>query len=67
MMKMAFRGGGNLFGGAAPMAEMMMQADSVEQPQMMRMASAPPMKKPIEVRKTFPETWLFDCLEFDSK
>lgn len=69
MMKMAFRGGGGgIFGGAAPMADMMIQEDSVEQPEMMmRMGSAPPMKKPIEVRKTFPETWLFDCLEFDSK
>lgn len=73
MAKMAFRGGGMLFGanaqavGAAP--EMMMMNDMVVQdavPEMMMMQSAP-VRKPIEVRKTFPETWLFDSLEFDSK
>lgn len=25
------------------------------------------MPKPIEIRKTFPETWIFDNLNFDSK
>lgn len=28
---------------------------------------SPPEPKPIEIRKEFPETWLFDSLEFDSK
>lgn len=27
----------------------------------------PPPPKPIEIRKTFPETWIFDNLDFDSK
>ena len=26
-----------------------------------------PEPKPIEIRKEFPETWLFDSLEFDEK
>lgn len=56
-------GEGMLFGAGAPMADMM-QADGVSEMMMMRSA---PVKKPIEVRKTFPETWLFDTLEFDSK
>lgn len=60
-------GEGMLFGaGAAPMADMMMEMQADGVPEMMMMRSAP-VKKPIEVRKTFPETWLFDTLEFDSK
>lgn len=58
-----FRGGVRLAEVSLRGAPMMMKND-------MMMDAAPMLgmapKKPVEIRKKFPETWLFDNLEFDS-
>lgn len=46
-----------------------MAFDSVaEEPVYMSAKSGPPgPQKPIEIRKTFPETWMFDSFDFDAR
>lgn len=67
---MAF-GGGNMRmmaqQAAQPMMmnDMMMDAEIEEMALGMAFRMAP--KKPVEIRTKFPETWLFDNLEFDSR
>lgn len=70
MAKMVARNKVMAFGAPAPMVMAdMVQNDGGEMfaMEMAVGASAPPMKKPVEVRKEFPETWLFDSLDFDSR
>lgn len=49
------------------MAANVMADDMVLESTMMVGSAPAPPRQPIEVRKTFPETWLFDSLEFDSE
>ncbi|XP_070505072.1 CD109 antigen-like isoform X2 [Chironomus tepperi] len=52
---------------AAPKMMMMRNDMMMDSEPMVEMAfGAAPVRKPVEIRKKFPETWLFDNLEFDS-
>jgi hypothetical protein len=71
MMARGMARGGGGFGGPAAFGvlqemEMVPQAVAFAAPPAMKMMKMA-VKKPIEVRKTFPETWLFDSFEFGSK
>jgi hypothetical protein len=62
-------GGSNVFVpmSAAAMPVHRFQEDRISLQSRPPAASFDEKPKPIEIRKTFPETWLFDSLEFDSE